>query len=229
LVIKKTGEEWVDLLPQKKNRSISILNLKLSPDGTLKGNWGKSVYDFAALDQRNHYKTFNSEDEYLKKIESDNIGLSVESYKMTGIDSLQLPFKEDFTITLKNRVTKANNQMFISPVLFDKYTENPFKAEQRVYPVDFTTPVETTQIFMLEVPTGYSIDQIPKNIKMSLPDNTASFQMLSSLNENKVQIMFKLLVNKPVFYQPEYPNLKVFFDELVKKQAEMLIIKKNEI
>jgi len=229
LVIKKEGEEWVDLIPQKKNKSMSILNLKLTPDGTLKGNWGKSVYDFAALDQRNEYKSFNSEDEYLKKIESDNIGLSVDSYKMTGIDSLQLPFKEDFTITLKNRVTKANNQLFINPILFDKFIENPFKAEQRVYPVDFTTPVESTQIFMLEIPTGFSIDQIPKNIKMSLPENTASFQMLSSVIDNKVQVLFKLFINKPVFYQPEYQNLRVFFDELVKKQSEMLIIKKTEI
>jgi len=227
LVIKKVGEEWVELTPQKKDKSVSILNLKMSPEGTLKGNWGKSVYDYAAVDKRNLYKTFNSEDEYLKKIESDNIGLSVDSYKITGMDSVQLPLKEDFSITLKNRVTKANNQLFINPILFDKFTENPFKAEQRVYPVDFTTPIESNQIFMLELPTGFSIEQTPKNIKMSLPDNTASFQMLSSVVENKVQIMFKLFINKPVFYPQEYQNLKVFFDELVKKQSEMLIIRKD--
>ena len=227
LVIKNESEEWVDLTPQKKDKSASILNLKLTPEGTLKGNCGKSTYDYAALDQRNHYKRFNSEDEYLKKIESDNIGLSVDSYKITGMDSLQLPLKEDFTITLKNRVTKANNQLFINPILFDKFTENPFKAEQRVYPVDFTTPRESTQIFMLELPTGFSIEQTPKNIKMSLPDNTASFQMLSSVVDNKIQVMFKLNINKPVFYAAEYQNLKLFFDELVKKQSEMLIIRKD--
>ena len=143
------------------------------------------------------------------------------------MDSLQLPLKEDFTITLKNRVTKANNQLFINPILFDKFTENPFKAEQRVYPVDFTTPRESTQIFMLELPTGFSIEQTPKNIKMSLPDNTASFQMLSSVVDNKIQVMFKLNINKPVFYAAEYQNLKLFFDELVKKQSEMLIIRKD--
>ena len=226
MVIKKESVEWVDLTPQKKSKSYSVLNLQLTPDGTMKGDWVKSSLDYAALDQRDHYKSFNSEDDYLKSIESKHIGLSIENYKITGIDSIQQPLKEIFNINLKNRVTKANNQLFINPFLFDKYTENPFKAEQRVYPVDFTTPIEKSQLFTLELPAGYSIDQLPKNIKMSLPDNTASFQMISSLTENKVQVLFKLFINKPVFYQPEYQNLKTFFDELVKKQSEMLIIKK---
>jgi len=61
---------------------------------------------------------------------------------------------------------------------------------------------------------------------MVLPENSASFQMLSSADESTVHVLFKLNINKPVFSQSEYQNLKAFFDELVKKQAEMLIIKK---
>jgi len=226
LVIKKDGQEWIDLTPLKKDRTVSILNLKLSPDGTLNGDWGKSTIDYGALDQRNHFKTFNSEDDYLKSIESNHIGLSIENYKISGLDSLQQPLKENFTISLKNRATKTNNQLFINPIIFDKYTENPFKADQRVYPVDFTTAIEKTQILNLEIPEGYALEELPKNIKMSLPENSASFQMLSTIADNKIQVMFKLSLNKPVFYQPEYQNLKAFFDELVKKQSEMIIIKK---
>lgn len=226
MVVKKESQEWIDLTPSKKDKSTSILNLKLSPDGIMKGEWSKSYYDYSALDKRIGYKKFNSQDEYLKSIESNHIGLSVENYNLIGIDSLQRPLQEHMSIVLKNKTTKANNQLYINPLLFDKYTENPFKAAQRVYPVDFITPIEETQIFNLELPTGYSIDQLPKNIKMALPENTASFQMFSSVDENKVQVLFKLSINKPVFYQQEYEDLKVFFDELVKKQSEMLIIKK---
>ena len=117
--------------------------------------------------------------------------------------------------------------MFINPLQFDKYTENPFKADQRVYPVDFATAIERTQILLLELPMGYSVEQLPKNIKMGLPDHTASFQMISTINEKNVQVLFKLNIDKPIFYQPEYQYLKAFFDELVKKQSEMLIIKKD--
>ena len=226
LVLKKDAQEWIDLTPLKKDKDVSIFNLKLSTDGTIKGDWGKSTIDYGALDQRNEYKTFNSEDDYLKSIENKHIGLSIENYKISGIDSLSQPLNEKFTISLKNKTTKTNNQIFINPILFDKFTENPFKAEQRVYPVDFTTSIEKTQILNLEIPDGYAIEELPKNVKMTLPENTASFQMLSTSAENKIQVLFKLQINKSVFYQAEYTGLKAFFDELVKKQSEMIIIKK---
>jgi len=226
LVINKETQDWVDLTPQKKDKSSTMLILKLGEDGILKGDWKKSSFDFGALDVRENYKSFNSQDEYLKDIESDNLGLSVENYKIDNLDSIQQPVKEEFSIILKNRITKINNQMYFNPFLFDKYTENPFKAEDRVYPVDFVTPIEKTQLLSLDLPEGYSIEQLPKNIKMVLPENGASFSMQSTVNENKVQVLFKLNINKPVFFQKDYRDLKTFFDELVKKQAEMLIIKK---
>ena len=227
LIVKKEGEDWLDLVPQKKNKSVSIFTLKLTPEGLLKGKWGKMFYDYGALKQRNHYKTYNSEEDYLKSVESKYLGLSIDNYKINSLDSIQNPLQEEFSISLKNRVTKTNNQLYINPILFDKYTENPFKAEQRVYPVDFTTALEKTQIFSLELPNGYSVEQLPKDLKMGLAGHTASFQMMSTIVDKNVQILFKLNIDKPIFYQDEYLNLKAFFDELVKKQSEMLIIKKD--
>lgn len=226
LVINKESQDWIDLSPKLKDKSAIILNLKLSDDGTLTGSMDKSSTDYSALTFRDFYKTFNSQDEYLKKFESDNIGLNVDNYELKGIDSLQQNISERFEIKMKNRVTKANNEMYINPVQFDILSENPFKAEQRQYPVDFVTPKESLQLLSLELPEGYTIEQLPKNIKMTLPENVASFQMQSSVSANKVQVLFKLNLNKSVFYQKEYLDLKTFFDELVKKEAEMLIIKK---
>ena len=225
-LIKDNSHEWIELSPQKKEKNVQLLDLKLNTDGVMKGSWTKTSYDYAALNQRINYKSFNNQDDYLKSIESKNIGLSIENYTFTNFDSLQQPIKEEFSIELKNRALKTNNQMFVSPVLFEKFLENPFKAEQRLYPIDFLTPKENMQMLRLELPIGYQVEQLPKNIKMTMPENVANFQMQSSVNGNIVQILFKLNINKPIFYQPEYLDLKSFFDELVKKQSEMLVIKK---
>ncbi len=159
-------------------------------------------------------------------MENKHIGLSIDKYEVTDVDSLMKPLSENFTVVLKNGVTKTNNQFFISPALFDKWTENPFKLEQRMYPVDFVTPIEKTQVFRLELPQGYQVEQLPQNIRMTLPENSANFQMQSVVNENTVQVVFKFNINKPLFLQNEYLDLKAFFDQVVKKQSEMLIIKK---
>lgn len=226
MLVLKDGFKWVDLNPVKKDKTASFFKLKLSADGTMKGDWTKMCSDYAALDLRNHYKTFNSQDDYLKSIENDNIGLSVDKYAVSDFDSLQNAVKEDFSVVLKNRVTKTNNQLFVNPILMDKWTENPFKLEQRIYPVDFTTAIEKSLIVYLELPEGYVVEQLPENTKMALPENSASFQMQTALSENGVQMIFKFNINKPIFYAAEYPDLKIYFDELVKKQSEMLIFKK---
>ena len=229
LVRKDDSFEWIDLTPQKKNKQISILNLKLTTDGRLKGDWSKSYFDYAALRHRTSYKKYNSRDEYLKALESKYNGLSIDNFSMENLDSLQLPVKEEYTVTLKNKITKANNQIFVQPVLFDSYSENPLKAAERVYPVDFTTATEKTFIFYLEIPEGYAVEQLPKNIKMTLPQNTASLQMMSSLNENKVQVLFKLLINKPVFYQPEYEEQEIAQAEIQLQDIVHAIQRSQEI
>lgn len=226
LVIKKEGIDWISLKPVKKDKSVSIFKMKLSADGKLKGSWEKSYTDYAALDERKEYHNYNSEDDFLKAIEAKNVGLSVNKFSITDLDSINKPLTEQFEVEVKNKVTRMNNQLFISPVLFEKFDVNPFKMPERQYPVDFITPVERMQVFYLELPEGYAVDSLPKNIRMNLPDNSASFSMQSSTSEGTVQVLFKYQISKPVFVQTEYPDLRVFFDELVKKQAEMLTIKK---
>lgn len=225
-LLKKEAFEWVDLNTAKKNKTTSFLNLKLSPNGLLKGTWQNSSFDYAALDMRINYKTFNNQDDYLKSVENENFGLSIEDYSLENFDSLNKVIKENFSIVLKNKVTSTNNRMYISPVQIGRYSENPFKAKERLYPVDFIYSIEKAQVLRLELPEGYELEQLPKNIKMTLPEKAASFQIQYSVTENIVQAVFKLNINKPIFYQTEYQDLKLFYDELVNKQSDMLIIKK---
>jgi len=217
---------WVDLTPIKKEKEYSLLQFQLTDDVTLKGDWITIKSDYAALQARKNFKKYNSIDDYLKSIEDNHLGLSIENSKMDDFDSIHKPLKEVFSIVLKNQVTKVNNQIFINPIPFDRWTENPFKLETRNYPVDFVTPIDKTFLFQLEIPQGYALEQLPKNLKMNLKENTATFQLMSSLNENKVQVLFKFNITKPVFPVTEYLDLKAFFDELVKKQSEMIILKK---
>jgi len=228
LLVLEDSFLWIDLNPAKKDKSYTFTTLILNADGIMKGKWTKINSDYAAMNARKNYKTFNNQDDYLKSIETENKGLSIENYTVTDFDSIQKPVKEDFSVILKNRVTKTNNQLFVKSMPFDDLTENPFKLEERLYPVDFVKPIEKTQLFSLEIPEGYQVDQLPKNIKITLPENTANFQMLYSSTGRIIQVLYKFNINKPVFYITEYKDLKIFFDEVVKKQSEMLIIKKAE-
>lgn len=228
-VFKQKTEEWVDLTPIKKEKSTSIFNYKLSADGVLTGEWNLISSDYAAINLRNKIKSFNSQDEYLKSLENDNLGLSIENYTIKDLDSLNKSVRESFTIKLKNRITIVDGKIYIHPIQFDRYMENPFKMEDRVCPVDFTTGKEQVQIVNIEIPEGYEIDQMPNANKFSMPNSLGSCQMQSSFENGIFQLVYKLNINKPVFYQQDYSTLKSFFDQLVKMQNEMLVLKKSTI
>ncbi len=226
LVILKDDFVWADLLPQKKNKWVNVAQLKLTEDGTLNGEYNFTKFEYSALNHRINYKSFNSQEEYLDNLEKKYPGLSIEKYSCIDFDSIENPLTETMEVIFKNQTTKLNDQIFINPITFDRLKENPFKIEERLYPVDFTHPVDRKDVIMIEIPEGYTVEQLPKNIKMQTPDNTASFQMQSTVQNNKIQILFKLNINKPIFYTGEYRDLKNFYDELVKKQSEMIALKK---
>jgi hypothetical protein len=226
IVVYKDGHSWQDLTPLKKDKSNDYFIGTLAADGTIKGEWMMINNEYAAFDKREEYKSFNSEDDYLKSVESNIKGLSIESYKITNLDSLNNHLLENMQVTLKNSFNRVANQLFLCPFLFDKFTENPFKAKSRLYPVDFLTPIDKKVTLNLNLADGWIIEQLPKSVRMSITDKSASFTYSILANGNQIQLAFRLLINKPVYIQTEYEELKSFFDELVKKQNEMIVLKK---
>ncbi len=225
-LMNKEEFSWIDLIPEKKNKCFNLANFKLKEDGSLIGELNITGFDYSALNQRINYKSFNSEAEYLQDFEKKHPGLSVINHSCLNIDSLQNPVIEKFEVEYKNHSIILNDKLLFNPIIFNKLEENPFKIEDRLYPVDFKYPSEITDVINIEIPAGYTVDQLPKNIKMVLQNQTANFQMQTNVNENLIQILFKLNIKKPIYYTTEYKELKSLYNELVKKQSEMISLKK---
>ncbi|MFM6347467.1 MAG: hypothetical protein ACKPFK_20290, partial [Dolichospermum sp.] len=59
------------------------------------------------------------------------------------------------------------------------------------------------------------------------PGNTARYIFNVAQSENSINITSSMSINKGVFAQDEYPNLLEFFNQMVAKQAEQIVLKKN--
>lgn len=226
LCIHKNNFEWINLTPKQRAKKTELFNAELDSKGTIKGEWIVASAEYCAYDKRESRKSFNSEDEYLKSIESKFPGISIDSYQCKGLDSINGQMTEKFNISLKNRFTTVGDKMYINPFFFDKYTENPFKPEERLYPIDFVTPIDTRFSLQFKVPEGWQVDELPKNIRLILPDKSASIQYTTVYANGAINLSYRLIVSKPLYIQTEYKDLKVFFSELVKKQSEMITLKK---
>jgi hypothetical protein len=223
IIVHGSDADWVDLVPVKKNKKMIQADLTMSPDLVLTGNILRNNYDYAALNFRNSYIKFNSEDDFLKDKESDYQGLTIINSKLTGLDSIYKPMCENYDVKIKNRITKVGNQLYLYPLLFEQITENPFKSEVRQCPVDFIYPTELTFLCKYTFPDNFKIIELPKSTVLKLPDNSLNMQYQVSNVGNVVFITYKFSRTNVYYSVDEYSNLRAFFSELIKKHAEPII------
>lgn len=215
-----------NLSPGFKYKENFIIQLKIEPSGNLKGDFNRIFQEYSAYNQRILHKSFNSVDEYLSNIESQHKGLEINDYNEIGLDTSKNQLTEKMNIILKNHVENKGGQIRINPVFFNRMIENPFKAVTREYPVDFIIPNDHKVLVSIDIPEGYKVVQLPASAKISMPENAMSFTIQSKATIQQIQILYRHNINKPVMYQGEYEFLRSFYDELIKKQSELIILEK---
>jgi hypothetical protein len=227
LIIDELNSKWINLPSDKTDNKIIHGDFDLLPTGELKGKISFIRQEYAAIRFRDKYREYNSQEEYRKYFEQENPVIYVNKCTINDIDSVAKSVTDEYEITILNKTSVINDEIYVDPLLFLKLTDNPFKPENRIYPVDFTIPLEEIIMVKFNLPEGFSIKELPKPCKLVLPDKTAEF-LYNSINlGDSFQITCKLKISKPVFLQTEYPNLREFYNMVIAKQSEPAIIKRD--
>lgn len=225
--LDKSRTGWINLRANKKDIQMVVYALTIEDDMSLSGTLTYSKEDYAALDFRNDYEDFNSEDEYLTGYIEGKQGLKMISHKIQNLDSLYNPINEEFEVVLKSSINDMDGELYLMPALFEQIKENPFKVSERIYPIDFGYARNKTIVANYTLPNGYTVVNLPVNSNIILPGNSASFSCLSQVADGKISIIYKININKSLFYQSEYADLREFYNQVIAKQAEPLVLKRN--
>lgn len=228
LVVKEGSIiQWLDLTPKQNATILNSTEINLSEDGTIKG---KSTYKrsgYSALETRNEIAknaVGNKQDWILKQAKN---GVEVSNYITTNKDSIDLPIIENFDFNLNNTSTENASTIIFDPIIFETMTENPFKSPERLYPVEFPTPIDKTYIVNISLPDNYIIDEKPKNIVINMPDNSAKFTYQINLIGNAIQLNVKLNIKNTLYSQEQYPNLKEFYALVISKLNEPILLQRK--
>ena len=117
--------------------------------------------------------------------------------------------------------------MLFSPLIHEIMDDNPFKLAERKYPVEYNYPITEQYLIQIKIPDGYAIESVPSSLRIALPENAASFIYNIVSMEDKIMCSCKLDINKTLFLPEEYAGLKQFFNALITKQAEQVVLKKK--
>lgn len=227
-VFTDKGSFWEELKPKEKSKKITMLNLSLEQDGSFIGTIEHTYYGYRSVDQRKYIASFNSVDEYLSSIKKKLPSTEIISHEIEGFDDFESNITEKFEVIIEGFDDLNKNNLLLNPFFTDKIESNPFKSNERLYPVDFGVPLERTMILTLNVPTEFELIGKPESNALVLPNSGGKFLFDITSRENQLQINYSLAINKTVFHSQEYQYLKELFSRIIQTQQSDLVFSRKE-
>ena len=225
-LIRQNGtSEEINLVPNTSSKESIYMMVSFDDSGKIVGKVRVHKTDYEAFGYRDKYAGIDK-DNYLEKKENDLNGIQISDYTIENVADLAKPIAENFTFTSDNGYEIINGKMYINPLLFFTQSKNPFVQEKREYPVYFGYPKQEKIIVTIEIPEGYEVESFPKAIKIATIDDIGSYTFNSLISGNKIQIQATKDINKAVLSANYYIVLKDFFQKMIDKQNEKIILKK---
>lgn len=225
LIISKKNHGWVKLESKAKAKTITSAEFILTDKGELKGKLIVHRDGYDASKARKEY-TSNGPNNYIKNF-IDNKLWQIEKSNFENISEISNTLKEVHELTLSDHASVSGDIIYVNPFVTTQLESNPFKLNSRVYPVDFGSAIEKIYMCKLIAPEGYTFDDIPQSKVFILPNNAARYMYNVIQQDNIVQITSNFQINRNIFLQEEYPNLREFYNQVVAKQSEQIVLKKK--
>ncbi len=217
---------WYDIVPEPHSKQQSYVKLSMDELGELSGQIRNINYKYDALERRNKIKNL-TEESIIEKFEAQFTNIYVENYEVKNLHDVEKPLTETFDIVFEKADDNANI-LFFNPFFGNRFESNPFKQEDRIYPVDFGHPRKFYLTLTMDIADGYSIKSVPVSKKFVLEEDSGSYTLLTMKKENYfVQLKSSFILSKAKYFRFEYLNLKQLFSNVVAIQNTDIVIDKD--
>ena len=221
----ENGSYWFNIVPIKNSKTQLYASLKLNENGNIKGKLRKVSLGYNALLRREEIVN-KSEEDIIAEFESGFNNLEVIDYKIENMNNIYKPVVEIFEIEIEG--IDELDKLYLNPFFTAQHKENPFKQENRQYPVNFGFPFKNAINFSLELPNNYEIEAYPKSKAFTLIQNGGTYNITTKKHENSRFTLNSIVkIDKPVYSNIEYNSLKDLFKHIINSQRTPISIKKN--
>ena len=207
--------------------SLHNMNILASVDrnGDISGQVREQYFDYNGLRFRENYSGI-AKDSYIEKLEKRYPGLEIENYEVKNDKAVYEPIIESYYIKNKSVIEKIGDKMFFSPMLYLASQQNPFKQDNRQYPIDFAFPYKDKYAFVITIPDGYEVESLPKPVALAMDKGYGNFSIVISNTDNQIQVSVSLSINTSIIPSEDYDTLKEFFKKVIEKENEKIVLKK---
>lgn len=150
------------------------------------------------------------------------------------IDSLDVKNVEEDTLDLrqyfiyKTNLQSTGEYTFLGVNMFTDFQHNPFINPNRFSTINFGFSKSTYLNSMVNLPENFTVDALPKSIKMKNEDGSVMFsrEMFHDAQNRRLVARIKVEISRSVFTVDEYPALREFYKKMIEMMNEQVVLKK---
>jgi hypothetical protein len=218
---------WIDLKAAQKTGKAINMELALQENGKFKGTIQTFSSGYEALRKRHTIKSFASTEEFVEDYDEKLPKIKILNSKISNLDSLNANLGEVYEVEIDAFEGTNHERFLFNPFIMDKLTENPFKMEERVYPVDMGAASENKIILSIKLPEGYEVTSKIDDVALALPNNGGRFiTKFENLNNNFI-FSELMQLNKPVYQPEEYGAIKELYNKIIQVQKTDIEFRKK--
>lgn len=225
VVIDEENYDQIELQPQTLSATSNILVLDIEEDGSVKGQMRRQMTNYEALRNRRRFAKM-SEENMIEYLENNYDGISVSEYSFDNLEETDKPLALSFSFEFESAIDEIGNQWYINPLLFLATTEHSLTQEERTYPIDFPYPRNSRTMITINLPDSYEVEWVPEKASVVLPENVGSYRYFAVGQDNQIKINVSGGINSTILPAQFFPYLKEFFDQIVSKETQQVIVKK---
>lgn len=212
-----------DSLTERQLASVFIVN---DSAGRLLGSVQKRAGYFESARLRRSVKEKGKESVFTDMSRAAGIEMTFLEQSIDSLAQMEGPVDIKYKFNMQ---TGDEDLIYFNPMLDERFKDNPFKSAQRLYPVEMPFAMDQTYLLRIEVPKGYEVDEIPKQMVVKLnEDGDGVFEYRISQTDNTIALRCRLVISRTFFAPEEYETLREFFNLVVKKHSEQIVFKKKK-
>jgi hypothetical protein len=161
----------------------------------------------------------------LKENYKNDEAIKIDSINVENGEVDSLPLIQNINFESAGSSTGGYNYFTLN--LFSGLEKNPFLAEERVTDIFFSANQKYQISGVVFIPDGYVMEELPKDLRMIMPDTTISFTRQSTYSGGILNFRYVLEFKNPVFIKKVYPEFKEFYKKLFDMLNEKFVYKKG--
>ncbi len=229
LLVTPEGGELIELplQPPDANKLMRTAKLRVTPDGGLEGD----VTEIRTGDNAVGYRMSLMEMQAPQRIKMmENFlssflnGFSVKSFEVENLDAYDKDLVVKYSFVATGYAKTMGNMLLVRPRVFGSKSEGIIDLKERKFPFELESATLQTDEFDLQVPPGYTVDELPPPTNAT--SKIASYTSQIKFADNTIQYKREFKIDQVMIPLEKLPELNGLYKQILADERNAAVLKR---